>query len=390
VKIAQRMQDIAPFRVMEILARARAMESRGYDVVHMEIGEPDFVSPPPVLAAARQSLKAGQTHYTPAVGLSSLREAIAGYYDRRFGVDVDPRRIIVTPGASGALQLVLGVLVNPGDRVLVTDPGYPCNRHMISLFGGRPVSLPVSMDNGFTLTPSTLADDLDVGTRALMLASPANPTGNLVGLDALRSLNRELQQLPDTVLICDEIYQGLQYGSVPETALALGDANVVVINSFSKFFGMTGWRVGWVVAPEAMVEPMERLAQNIFLAAPTTAQHAALAAFSDSNMAILEERREAFQTRRDFLHGALAELGLGVGTIPAGAFYLYADVERFTDDSMRFTRELLDAAGVAITPGMDFGSHDAARHVRFAYTTGLDRLQEGVERLQRFLRAGGD
>jgi aspartate/methionine/tyrosine aminotransferase len=390
VKIAQRMQDIAPFRVMEILARARAMESRGHDVVHMEIGEPDFVSPPPVLAAARQSLKAGQTHYTPAVGLSSLREAIAGYYDRRFGVDVDPRRIIVTPGASGALQLVLGVLVNPGDRVLVTDPGYPCNRHMISLFGGRPVSLPVSMDNGFTLTPSTLADDLDAGTRALMLASPANPTGNLVGLDALRSLNRELQQLPDTVLICDEIYQGLQYGSVPETALALGDANVVVINSFSKFFGMTGWRVGWVVAPEAMVEPMERLAQNIFLAAPTTAQHAALAAFSDSNMAILEERREAFQTRRDFLHGALAELGLGVGTIPAGAFYLYADVERFTDDSMRFTRELLDAAGVAITPGMDFGSHDAARHVRFAYTTGLDRLQEGVERLQRFLRAGGD
>jgi aspartate/methionine/tyrosine aminotransferase len=390
VKIAQRMQDIAPFRVMEILARARAMESRGYDVVHMEIGEPDFVSPSPVLAAARQSLKAGQTHYTPAVGLSSLREAIAGYYDRRFGVDVDPRRIIVTPGASGALQLVLGVLVNPGDRVLVTDPGYPCNRHMISLFGGRPVSLPVSMDNGFTLTPSTLADDLDAGTRALMLASPANPTGNLVGLDALRSLNRELQQLPDTVLICDEIYQGLQYGSVPETALALGDANVVVINSFSKFFGMTGWRVGWVVAPEAMVEPMERLAQNIFLAAPTTAQHAALAAFSDSNMAILEERREAFQTRRDFLHGALAELGLGVGTIPAGAFYLYADVERFTDDSMRFTRELLDAAGVAITPGMDFGSHDAARHVRFAYTTGLDRLQEGVERLQRFLRAGGD
>ncbi len=390
MKIAQRMQDIAPFRVMEILARARAMESRGHDVVHMEIGEPDFVSPSPVLAAARQSLKAGQTHYTPAVGLSSLREAIAGYYDRRFGVDVDPRRIIVTPGASGALQLVLGVLVNPGDRVLVTDPGYPCNRHMISLFGGRPVSLPVSMDNGFTLTPSTLADDLDVGTRALMLASPANPTGNLVGLDALRSLNRELQQLPDTVLICDEIYQGLQYGSVPETALALGDANVVVINSFSKFFGMTGWRVGWVVAPEAMVEPMERLAQNIFLAAPTTAQHAALAAFSDSNMAILEERREAFQTRRDFLHGALAELGLGVGTIPAGAFYLYADVERFTDDSMRFTRELLDAAGVAITPGMDFGSHDAARHVRFAYTTGLDRLQEGVERLQRFLRAGGD
>ena len=223
-----------------------------------------------------------------------------------------------------------------------------------------------------------------------MLASPANPTGNLIGLDALRALNMELKQLPGTVLICDEIYQGLQYGSEPETALTLGDENVVVINSFSKFFGMTGWRVGWVVAPEAMIEPMERLAQNIFLAAPTTAQHAALAAFSDANMAILEERRQAFQARRDFLYAAIADLGLGVGTIPAGAFYLYADVGRFTDDSMSFTRELLDAAGVAITPGLDFGSHGAARHVRFAYTTGLERLQEGVERLQRFLRAGAD
>jgi len=390
VKIARRMQDIAPFRVMEILAQARAMESQGRDVVHMEIGEPDFVSPAPVLSAAKASIEAGQTHYTPAVGLDSLREAIAAYYDQKFGVNVDPRRIIVTPGASGALQLVLGVLVSPGDRVLVTDPGYPCNRHMISLFGGQPVSLPVSMDDGFALTPLALADELDAGTRALMLASPSNPTGNLIGLDALRGLNNELQQLPGTVLICDEIYQGLQYDSTPETALMLGADNVVVINSFSKFFGMTGWRVGWVVAPEAMIEPMERLAQNIFLAAPTTAQHAALAAFSDDNMAILEERRQAFEERRDYLYTAIDGLGFGVGTIPEGAFYLYADAGRFTDDSMSFTRELLEKAGVAITPGLDFGSHGAARHVRFAYTTGLERLQEGVGRLQRFLQAGGD
>ena len=390
MKIAQRMQDIAPFRVMEILARARAMESQGHDVVHMEIGEPDFVSPAPVLDAARTSLKAGQTHYTPAVGLGSLREAIAGYYQRHFGVDVDPHRIIVTPGASGALQLVLGVLVNPGDRVLVTDPGYPCNRHMIRLFGGQAVPLPVSMDDGFAVTPLALADELDAGTRALMLASPANPTGNLIGLDSLRALNNELLQLPDTVLICDEIYQGLQYGSVPETALSLDAENVVVINSFSKFFGMTGWRLGWVVAPEAMIEPMERLAQNIFLAAPTTAQHAALAAFSDANMEILEQRRRAFEARRDYLHAAIAGVGLGVGKIPEGAIYLYADVGRFTDDSMRFTRELLDKAGLAITPGSDFGKYGAGQHVRFAYTTGLERLQEGVDRLQRFLRAGAD
>ena len=389
--VSRRMQDIAPFRVMEILARARMMETQGRNVVHMEIGEPDFVSPDPVLTAARASIDAGQTHYTPAAGLSVLREAISDYYRQRFGVDVDPARILVTPGASGALQLVLGVLVNPGDRVLVTDPGYPCNRHMVSLFGGEPVSLPVSMDDGFTVAPAALADVLrDGGAKALMLASPANPTGNVTDLDALRALNLELRKQGDAVLICDEIYQGLQYDSQPETGLMLGEDNLVVINSFSMFFGMTGWRRGWVVAPAALIEPMERLAQNIFLAAPTTAQHAALAAFDDANLQILEQRRQAFQARRDFLYTAIVELGLGVGEKPAGAFYLYADVGRYTEDSLGFTRDLLDKAGVAITPGVDFGSHEAARHVRFAYTTGLDRLETGVERLRGFLRAGSD
>jgi aspartate/methionine/tyrosine aminotransferase len=384
------MREIAPFRVMEILARAREMEAQGRDVVHMEIGEPDFVSPQPVLRAARDAIRAGKTHYTSAAGLGMLREAIAAYYGQRFGVDVDPDRIMMTPGASGALQLVLAALVNPGDRVLVTDPGYPCNRHMISLFGGVPVSLPVSMTTGFALTPSVLAEGLTSDTKALMLASPANPTGNIIGLEELGALHRELRRQADGVLICDEIYQGLQYDSTPETGLMLGEDGLVVINSFSKFFGMTGWRLGWVVAPKSLLEPMERLAQNIYLAAPTIAQHAALAAFDLENLQILEERRQAFQLRRDFLYQAVAELGFGVGQVPRGAFYIYANVERFADDSMTFTRELLDTTGVAITPGTDFGSHQDAHHVRFAYTTGLDRLEAGVERLRGFLRAGGD
>ncbi len=387
---ARRMQDIAPFRVMEILARARALEAQGRDIVHMEIGEPDFVSPQPVIDAAIAAQKSGQTHYTPAAGLPALREAIAGYYRRRFAVDVDAARILVTPGASGALQLVLGVLVNPGDRVLVTDPGYPCNRHMVSLFGGEPVPVPVSVASDYAVTPDALAELMSRPVRALMLASPANPTGNLLALDVLRALNNVLHRDPGAVMICDEIYQGLQYESAAETALALGDPNLVVINSFSKFFGMTGWRVGWVVAPEAMVEPMERLAQNIFLAAPTPAQHAALAAFGEASMAILETRRQEFQRRRDFLFDAVRGLGFGVGHKPAGAFYLYADAGRFTSDSAAFCSELLEAAGVAITPGLDFGSHLAERHVRFAYTTGLARLETGVERLHRFLRAGAD
>lgn len=389
MRIARRMQQIAAFRVMEILARARAMESQGRDVVHMEIGEPDFVSPQPVIDAGIASQRSGKTHYTPAAGLPALRQAIAGYYRSRFGLDVDPARILVTPGASGALQLVLGVLVDPGDRVLVTDPGYPCNRHMVSLFGGEPVSIPVSVATDYAVTPAALAAHMDRPVRALMLASPANPTGNLVGLDRLAALNGVLRSDPGAVLICDEIYQGLQYDSAPETALALDDDNLVVINSFSKFFGMTGWRVGWVVAPEAMIEPMERLAQNIFLAAPTMAQHAALAAFSDASLEILEQRRQAFHRRRDFLFDAVDGLGFGLGQRPAGAFYLYADAGRFTDDSMAFSRDLLDRTGVAITPGLDFGRHMAGRHVRFAYTTGLDRLEQGMQRLRTFLRAGG-
>ena len=389
MKISGRMRDIAPFRVMEILARARRMEAEGRSVVHMEIGEPDFVSPEPVIAAGVAALNAGHTHYTPAAGLPALRAAISDYYGQRFGVSVDPRRVIVTPGASGALQLVLGVLVNPGDRVLVTDPGYPCNRHMISMFGGVPVSLPVAMNEDYAVSPSSLSVAMREDVKALMVASPANPTGNLICLDALQALNAQLGKQPDTLLICDEIYQGLQYGSRPETALALGCDNVVVINSFSKFFGMTGWRVGWVVAPEAMIEPMERLAQNIFLAAPTPGQHAALAAFGARSMEILEQRRDDFHVRRDFLFSAIGELGLGLGPVPAGAFYIYANVEGLTDDSMMFARELLDKAGVAITPGLDFGSYAAGQHVRFAYTTGLDRLADGVERLRRFLRAGG-
>jgi len=389
MQFARRMGEIAPFRVMQILARARAMEAAGRDVIHMEIGEPDFVSPQPVIDAAIAAQRAGHTHYTPAAGLPALREAIAGFYQQRFGISVDPGRVLITPGASGALQLVLGVLVNPGDRVLVTDPGYPCNRHMVSLFGGQPVALPVTARTGYAVTPDALASAMRPDVRALMLASPANPTGNLIDLDAMRGLNEQLRSMPGAMLICDEIYQGLQYDAAPRTALELDADNLVVINSFSKFFGMTGWRVGWVIAPEAMIEPMERLAQNIFLAAPTSAQYAALASFAEPTLAILEQRREAFEKRRDFLFSAVSELGFDVGEKPAGAFYLYADAGRFTNDSMAFSRELLEAAGVAITPGRDFGAYQADRHVRFAYTTALDRLAIGIERLGSFLRAVG-
>jgi aspartate/methionine/tyrosine aminotransferase len=378
------MAGIEPFHVMAILARAREMEARGRDVVHMEVGEPDFPTPKPIVEAGRAALEAGHTHYTAAAGLPGLRQAISGYYQSRFSVEVDPGRILITPGASGALQLVLAALVDPGERVLMPDPGYPCNRHMVRLFGGEAVSLGVKASQDFALSNDQVIRNWDGKTRALMVATPANPTGRVLTLQQLRFLY-EAVRAPNGLFIVDEIYQGLVYDGPVETALALGEESLFVVNSFSKFFGMTGWRLGWVVAPREYVPALDRLAQNLFLAAPTLSQHAALAAFAGDTLAILEERRQLFQQRRDYLFEALTALGLRIQGRPEGAFYLYADVSAFTDDSFDFARRLLEETAVAITPGCDFGSHRAEKFVRFAYTTDLERLELGVERIRTFL-----
>lgn len=382
--LAQRMAGIEPFHVMDILARAREMDAQGRDVVHMEVGEPDFSSPGPVIEAGIKALRQGKTHYTPAMGLPALRQAISDYYLSRFDVQVDAARIIVTPGASGALQLILGVLIDPGDKVLMADPGYPCNRHMVRMFGGEAVSLGVKASQDFALSNDQVIRHWDSATRALMVATPANPTGRLLSLQQLRFLY-EAVRAPDGVLIVDEIYQGLVYDQPVKTALKLGQDNLFVVNSFSKFFGMTGWRLGWLVAPPEYVPALDRLAQNIFLAAPTTAQYAALAAFEPESQAVLEQRRQVFQERRDYLYAALLELGFRIQGKPEGAFYLYADISAFSSDSFDFARKLLDQAAVAITPGRDFGSYRSEKFVRFAYTTDLERLKLGVQRISRFL-----
>lgn len=378
------MAGIEPFHVMAILARAREMEAQGRDVVHMEVGEPDFPTPEPIVEAGKAALEAGHTHYTAALGLPELRRAISGYYRSRFSVEVDPERIVVTPGASGALQLVLAALVNPRERVLMPDPGYPCNRHMVRLFEGEAVPLGVKASQDFALSNDQVIRNWDGNTRALMVATPSNPTGRVLTLEQLRFLY-EAVRAPDGIFIVDEIYQGLVYDRPVETVLALGEEGLFVVNSFSKFFGMTGWRLGWIVAPREYVPALDRLAQNIFLAAPTLSQHAALAAFERDTLEILEERRQRFQRRRDYLFGALTELGLRIHGRPEGAFYLYADVSAFTDDSFGFARRLLEEAAVAITPGRDFGDYRSERFVRFAYTTDLERLELGVERIRAFL-----
>ena len=387
-RIADRMANIEPFHVMDVLAKARALEAGGRDIVHMEIGEPDFETPAPIREAAKQAADAGKTHYTPAVGLPALREAISAYYQSDYGVSVAPERIIVTPGASGALLLAAGVLINPGDQVLMADPGYPCNRHFVRLMEGEAVGIAVDASTEYQLTADLLAQHWTDRTVAVLLASPSNPTGTLV-------LTASLREMADTVaarggrLIVDEIYHGLTYDpqgkeAKAETALSLSD-ELFVINSFSKHFCMTGWRLGWMVAPEAYVRELDKLAQNVFLAAPTLSQHAALAAFAPESREILSGYRDAFHQRRDFLLPALRALGFDIPVEPVGAFYLYADCSRFTDDSYAFALDVLEKVGVAITPGKDFGSNQPERYVRFAYTTSLDRLQEGVERLARYL-----
>ncbi|WP_026185985.1 pyridoxal phosphate-dependent aminotransferase [Thioalkalivibrio thiocyanodenitrificans] len=383
VHIARRMADIEPFHVMDLLARARRLEAAGRRIVHLEIGEPGFPTPEPIMEAGRKALADGHTHYTPAVGLPALREAIAGFYRDRHGVDVSPERIIITPGASGALLLVMAVLLDPGDQVLMADPGYPCNRHFVRTFEGQAVAVPVGPDTAYQLTAEHLESRWGNRSVAAMVASPANPTGTLVPVETMKRM-LDFTAARSGRLIVDEIYHGLVYDDEAVTALAYS-RDVFVINSFSKYFGMTGWRLGWIVAPEDYVRAIDKLAQNLFLAAPTPAQHAALAAFRPETLEILDARREAFRERRDFLLPALRELGFGIPVTPEGAFYIYADSSAFDADSQRLAERLLEEAGVAITPGLDFGHYRPEAHVRFAYTREIGELQEGVERLRRSL-----
>jgi len=379
--IARRMADIEAFHVMDILARARELEARGRDIIHMEIGEPDFPAPAEVVEAGLAALREGKTQYLPALGLPALREALSASYAA--GYRPDARRVIVTPGSSGALVLVFGVLLDPGDEVLMSDPGYPCNRHFARFYDGQARLVPVGTESSFQLTADLVDRHWTPRTRAVLVSSPSNPVGTMVPDDEMRSLASVVRDRGG-VLIVDEIYHGLTYGQDATSALAYGN-DIFVVNSFSKYFGMTGWRIGWTVAPADYVDAIDRLAQNIFLASGTVAQYAALAALSPAVRPELERRRDEFRARRDYLVPALQRLGFDVPVVPDGAFYIYAGCNRVANDSETFARELLDSAGVAITPGRDFGVCEPERHVRFSYANTLSRLKEGVSRIEKFL-----
>ncbi len=378
---AERLKDIEPFRVVEVLDRAKQLQAQGRDIVHLEAGEPDFATAAPVISAGQASLGRGETYYSQAAGIPPLREAISRYYQQQYGLDIDPARIMVTPGASGALLLIAGLLVNPGDGMLMTDPGYPCNRHFLRLVEGEGQLVPVGPEDRYQLTAAKAEQHWQPNTIGVMVASPANPTGEILTRQELADLFQLCQQ-KNGELVVDEIYHGLTYGEKAPSILELTD-QAFVINSFSKYFGMTGWRLGWLVAPEHAVASLEKLAQNLFISMSTMAQHAALACFEPETRSILDSRRDEFARRRDFLLPELRRLGFDIPHSPAGALYLYAGIKKFSTDSQQFCLDLLEQHGIAITPGADFGRHLANEHVRFAYTTSMDRLEEAVRRFDK-------
>lgn len=389
INLSQRAREIEPFQVMDILAQGKALQAQGRDIIHLEIGEPDFLTPQPIVDAAVASLKQGDTFYTPSLGLMALREKIAEWYQQQYQLTISPRRIVVTPGASGALLLAIGALLETGKHLLMTDPGYPCNRHFARFVEASAVAVPVNAESDYQLTPEHIEQYWNQDTQLALVATPSNPTGSILDKARLQALANAVHN-KHGVLVVDEIYHGLNYdGTHLPTALEVDD-NAVVINSFSKFFGMTGWRLGWLVIPEELEPAIERLAQNLFLAAPTTAQYAALAAFEQHTLEILEQRRQKFENRRDTLLPALATLGFEFPVTPQGAFYLYADCSKLLNDkvadSMELSRYLLNEAGVAITPGQDFGRYQADHHLRFAYTTEVSRLLTAAERIELALQ----
>jgi aspartate/methionine/tyrosine aminotransferase len=376
---SRRAADIEPFEVMDVLSRAHALEAAGRRVVHMEIGEPDFTAPAPVVEAGVRALRDGRTAYTATLGLPSLREAIAAHYKEKFGKSVQSDRIAITAGASGGLLTVAALYVDAGDEILVPDPGYPGYRHFVRAFEGIARPLAVGPKDDFQPTLDMVRAAWGPRTKGLLLGSPSNPTGTLISKAELGRIAAFIAERGG-VLLVDEIYQGLVYGAEPWTALDF-PGDVVLVNSFSKYFCMTGWRLGWVVLPESAVRGFEKLGQHLFISAPAAAQHAAVAAFSADSLEILEQRRGEFARRRDFLVPALKQAGLAIPAEPHGAFYVYADCGR---DSRQYALDLLQTEAVAATPGVDFGANATGRFVRFAYTRSMTDLEEAVRRIARF------
>ena len=393
MKISQRAEKVEPFYVMEVFKQAselaRQVAHTDKPMIFLSVGEPDFTAPDLVKEAAQRAISSGRTGYTNANGIDALREKISAWYSERFGLNVLPSRIVITAGASAALQLACLALINSGDEILMPDPSYPCNRHFVHAADGIAKLIPTTAQERFQLSAAKVKAHWGENTKGVLLASPSNPTGTSIHPDELRQIQAFVRSKGGITMI-DEIYLGLSHdASFGRSALEL-DENIISINSFSKYFSMTGWRLGWLVVPEPLVAPIERLAQNLYICASSISQAAALACFEPESIAIYETRRAEFKARRDFFIPALRELGFGIPVEPDGAFYVYADASALFSklgvaDSWDFAIEIMHRAHVAITPGRDFGTDSTANFVRFSTASSMQDLKTAVERLRAAL-----
>jgi aspartate/methionine/tyrosine aminotransferase len=376
--ITKRATEIPPFIVMDVLEAAQALERTGCRVIHLEVGEPDFDTPGCIKEAGQRALHAGQTHYTHSLGLLELREAICEHYHLRYGVAVSPERVIVTSGTSPAMLLLFSALIDPGDEIIISDPHYACYPNFIRFLGGTPVTVTVHESEGFQYDPAAIRQKITPRTRAILINSPSNPTGNLLGPDRMA----EIASLGIPV-ISDEIYHGLVYEEVEHSILEYTD-QAFVLNGFSKAYAMTGWRLGYLIAPCDCIRPMQKIQQNLFISANSFVQWAGVAALREAQPDVLR-MRSIYNERRKFMIRRLRELGLGIRVEPTGAFYVLANIRAFSGDSYRMAFDILNKAHVGVAPGIDFGRNGEG-YLRFSYASSCDNIREGMDRLECYLK----
>lgn len=381
--VSNKALNIEPFHVVSLITRAMELEKQGKKIVNLVVGEPEFKTPKPIIDSAIKSLEQNKIRYSPSLGKVELRESIAKWYQDREKINLSYNKIAVTSGSSAALLLTMAVLLNPGNEVIISDPSYPCNRHFVAAMEGVATCVPVDSKTNYQLTLEKVKDNWTEKTKAVLVSSPSNPTGGILDYEELEKIYSFVCS-QGGYLIVDEIYRGISYDKEPVSATALGE-NVFVINSFSKYFCMTGWRLGWLVAPEKFIEKIEHLAQNLYISNSDIAQDAALSAFSPDVVSQLDSNLIHYKEQKDYLMNELLRIGFKIPVEPKGAFYIYADASNFTDDSYKFCWKILEDIGVAIAPGLDFGNYRSNIHVRFSFPKTINIMSEGIKRIDNYL-----
>ncbi len=377
--VTKRASEIPPFIVMDILEKAQEMERSGKDIIHLEVGEPDFDTPECIKEACHRAIRDGKTHYANSLGLIELREAICEHYFTKYGVDISPDRIIVTSGTSPAMFLLFSALVEKGDEVIISDPHYACYPNYISFFEGVPARVNVSEENGFQYTPGSIGERITPKTRGIMINSPSNPTGNLLSAEMMSEIASY-----DIPVISDEIYHGLVYEGNQEHSILEFTDNAFVLNGFSKAYAMTGWRLGYLIAPKEYIRPMQKIQQNFFISANSFVQWGGIAALREAGNDVVC-MKNIFNERRKFIIKRLREIGLGITVEPTGAFYILGNIKAFSTNSYEMAFDILEKAHVGVTPGIDFGKN-CEGYLRFSYANSIENIGEGIDRIEKYLK----